>query len=136
MQGSSSECIWRAMEDCQRLHIAEIDSGFHQVEMSPVWQQKKLRDFCSAYHILVIAYAPLGAKWAHLGTNKEHVCSFLLDGVGLVVKCFNKEKKGTSAFLTRSYPTNVKINKTDQHRGMPGCEFVLEIGPYESVEEF
>lgn len=45
--------------------------------MSPVWQQKKLRDFCSANGIVVIVYSPLGAKGAHWGTNQVMDCEVL-----------------------------------------------------------
>lgn len=37
--------------------------------MSPVWQQRKLIEFCKANGIVVTAYSPLGAKGASWGTN-------------------------------------------------------------------
>lgn len=37
--------------------------------MNPVWQQKKLRDYCKAKDIIITAYSPLGAKGASWGTN-------------------------------------------------------------------
>lgn len=45
--------------------------------MSPVFQQKKLRDFCSANWILVMAYAPLDANGAKRGTNQIVDCEVL-----------------------------------------------------------
>lgn len=37
--------------------------------MNPIWQQKKLREFCLANDIIVTAFSPLGAKGASWGTN-------------------------------------------------------------------
>ena len=37
--------------------------------MHPVWQQKKLIEFCKAKQILVAAYSPLGSKGTSWGTN-------------------------------------------------------------------
>jgi diketogulonate reductase-like aldo/keto reductase len=37
--------------------------------MSPVWQQKKLRDFCKENRIVVTAFFPLAAKGTSWGTN-------------------------------------------------------------------
>lgn len=38
--------------------------------MNPLWQQKKLREFCKEKNIHVTAYSPLGAKGTFWGTNK------------------------------------------------------------------
>lgn len=38
--------------------------------MNPLWQQKKLREFCKEKNIHVTAYSPLGAKGTIWGTNK------------------------------------------------------------------
>ena len=37
--------------------------------MNPVWQQKKLTEFCKANGIIVTAFSPLGAKGSSWGTN-------------------------------------------------------------------
>jgi diketogulonate reductase-like aldo/keto reductase len=37
--------------------------------MSPVWQQKKLREFCKANGIVLTAFSPLGAIGCSWGTN-------------------------------------------------------------------
>lgn len=37
--------------------------------MNPIWQQKKLREFCLANDIIVTAFSPLGAKGSSWGTN-------------------------------------------------------------------
>lgn len=41
-----------------------------KVEVNPVWQQKKLVEFCKANGILVVAYAALGAVGTFYGTNR------------------------------------------------------------------
>ncbi|KAJ9176319.1 hypothetical protein P3X46_011645 [Hevea brasiliensis] len=81
--------VWAAMEECQRLGLtktigvcnfsckklndllalAKIPPSVNQVEMSPVWQQKKLRELCKAKGIVLTAYSPLGAKGTRWGTN-------------------------------------------------------------------
>lgn len=38
--------------------------------MSPLWQQKKLREFCKGINIHVTAYSPLGARGTLWGTNE------------------------------------------------------------------
>ena len=45
--------------------------------MSPLWQQKKMREFCVEKGILVTAYSPLGAKGAIWGTNRVMECDVL-----------------------------------------------------------
>jgi diketogulonate reductase-like aldo/keto reductase len=37
--------------------------------MNPLWQQKKLREFCEKKGIHITAYSPLGAKGTPWGTN-------------------------------------------------------------------
>ncbi|KAJ0037567.1 hypothetical protein Pint_22041 [Pistacia integerrima] len=54
--------------------IVEMDivcvGGHGGVEMNPVWQQKKLREFCEEKGIHITAYSPLGAKGVVWGTNR------------------------------------------------------------------
>jgi 3''-deamino-3''-oxonicotianamine reductase len=40
-----------------------------QVEINPVWQQRKLREFCRGKGIQLCAYSPLGAKGTHWGSD-------------------------------------------------------------------
>ena len=48
-----------------------------KVEVNPLWQQQKLREFCVAKGIQVCAYSPLGAKGTHWGQNWVMDCGVL-----------------------------------------------------------
>uniref|UniRef100_A0A0C9S6F3 TSA: Wollemia nobilis Ref_Wollemi_Transcript_11133_975 transcribed RNA sequence n=1 Tax=Wollemia nobilis TaxID=56998 RepID=A0A0C9S6F3_9CONI len=70
---------WRGMEQCVELGLtkaigvsnfsskkiedlvshAKIPPAVNQVEMHPMWQQRKLRDYCSKFNIHVSAWSPL-----------------------------------------------------------------------------
>nr|CAB3484653.1 unnamed protein product [Digitaria exilis] len=76
------EGVWRGMEECQRLGLAKaigvsnfttrhlhkvmavatIPPAVNQVELNPVWQQQKLRDYCAEKGIHVAAFSPLGGQ--------------------------------------------------------------------------
>ncbi|KAI3817070.1 hypothetical protein L1987_10857 [Smallanthus sonchifolius] len=73
--------VWEAMETCQNLGLAKsigvsnfsprlieeilsfakIPPAVNQVEMNPLWQQKKLHEYCKKNEILLTGYSPLGA---------------------------------------------------------------------------
>ncbi|KAK7304119.1 hypothetical protein RJT34_15180 [Clitoria ternatea] len=124
--------VWTAMEECQNLGLtkcigvsnfstkklenllsfATIPPSVNQVEVSPIWQQKKLREYCKSKGIIITAYSPLGAVGTPWGSNnvvdnellKEiaqahgksvaQVCLRWLyeQGVTVAVKSFNKER--------------------------------------------
>ncbi|KAK9903870.1 hypothetical protein M0R45_000842 [Rubus argutus] len=124
--------VWAAMEEAQRLGLtksvgvsnfstkktenllsfATIPPSVNQLEMSPFWQQKKLRDYCKANGIVVTAFSPLGAMGTSWGTNHvleskvlqeiaeargksvAQVCIrwVLQLGATLAVKSYNKER--------------------------------------------
>eukprot|EP01018_Ginkgo_biloba_P000640 Gb_06814 [translate_table: standard] len=50
------------------LTIAKIPPAVNQVEMHPVWQQKKLREYCKSTNIHVSPWSPLGGPGASWGT--------------------------------------------------------------------
>jgi diketogulonate reductase-like aldo/keto reductase len=81
--------IWRGLENCVELGLtksigvsnfsckktedllsyANIPPAVNQVEMHPMWQQKKLRDYCTKVNIHVSAHCPLGSFGTYYGSN-------------------------------------------------------------------
>lgn len=170
--------VWEAMEECsmlglaksigvsnfsckkleQLLEIAKIPPTVNQVEMHPVWQQKKLINFCKQRGIQVTAYSPLGSNGSPWGTKKvmeseilEEIASIrgmslpqislrwiYEQGAGIVVKSFNKERMTENADIfdwELSKEDLDKISQIPQGRGSEGNGFVSENGPFKSVEE-
>ncbi|KAJ0538901.1 putative D-galacturonate reductase [Helianthus annuus] len=124
--------VWEGIEKCQDLgftksigvsnfspriieeilSFAKIPPAVNQVEMNPIWQQKKLNEFCKKKDILLTGYSPLGASGAKWGHNRVMECDVLQDiaksrgktvaqvslrwmyeqGVSFVVKSFNTER--------------------------------------------
>ncbi|KAJ7953548.1 NADPH-dependent codeinone reductase-like protein [Quillaja saponaria] len=162
--------VWAGMEECQRLGLtksigvcnfsckklqdllilATIPPSVNQVEMSPVWQQRNLREFCAANNIVVMAYSPLGAKGARWGTNQvmdSHILNEIGNirektvaqvslkwvyeqGVTLLVKSFKKERMKENLKIfdwELSEEDNKKINQIPQCRGMPKKDFVSRL---------
>ncbi|KAG5550526.1 hypothetical protein RHGRI_015479 [Rhododendron griersonianum] len=84
--------VWEAMEECHKLGLtknigvsnfsvkklqqllltAKIPPAVNQVEISPLWQQKKLRKFCEEKGIHVTAYSSLGLLEMGLRAGSEH----------------------------------------------------------------
>lgn len=173
MQGT-----WEAMEECYRLGLAKsigvsnfgikkltkllenatIPPAVNQVEMSPSWQQGKLREFCKQKGIHVSAWSPLGAYQASWGTNsvmenpilkeiafarQKSMAQIVLrwiyeQGAIAIVKSFNKErmKENIDIFDWKlSQEESEKFKQIPQHRMYRGIGFVSEKGPYKTLEE-
>uniref|UniRef100_A0ACD5X2W4 Uncharacterized protein n=1 Tax=Avena sativa TaxID=4498 RepID=A0ACD5X2W4_AVESA len=127
------EGVWREMEECHRLGLAKaigvsnfttkhldkilaaatVPPAVNQVELNPVWQQRKLRAYCAEKDIHVVAHSPLGGlKWSGSEGNavlKSEVLAEIAkargksiaqvalrwiyeQGVSPIVKSFNKER--------------------------------------------
>lgn len=172
------KAVWAAMEECQRtgltksigvsnfscnkleqvLSAASIPPAVNQVEMHPVWQQRKLVAFCKEKRIMICAYSPLGSNGTPWGSNKVMECDVLKEialnkgkslaqislrwlfeqGVGVIVKSFRKERMVENVDLFGWKLTDeelLKISKISQSRGLPGDNFVSANGPYKSIEE-
>lgn len=173
------QSVWEAMEECQKLGLAKsigvsnfsckklenllatakIPPAVNQVEISPLWQQKKIREFCEEKGIHVTAYSPLGAKGMLWGTNNVMECQVLKEiaaargksmaqiclrwvheqGVSVLVKSFNKEriKQNLDIFDWKLSQEDLeRVSQIPQQRACVAAGFVSEKGPYKSVEEF
>ncbi|KAF3453015.1 hypothetical protein FNV43_RR03448 [Rhamnella rubrinervis] len=120
--------VWEAMEECQRLGLtksigvsnfsckkldnilsfATIPPSVNQVEMNPMWQQKKLIEFCKARNIIVTAYSPLGAKGTRWGTNDVMDSQVLKDialaiGKTIAQVCLRWIYEQGATFVPKSY---------------------------------
>ncbi|XP_031248176.1 non-functional NADPH-dependent codeinone reductase 2-like [Pistacia vera] len=174
------ESVREAMEECQKLGLiksigvsnfsckklerllasAKIPPAVNQVEMNPIWQQKKLREFCEGKGIHLTAYSPLGASGSTLWGN-HHVmeCQVLKDianskgktvaqvslrwvheqRVSLVVKSFNEERMEENLNIFDWNLTKEELHRIEQipqRRGNYVEYFISEKGPYKSIEEF
>lgn len=170
--------VWEAMEDCQRLGLtksigvsnfsckklsdilafAKIPPAVNQVELNPLWQQKKLREFCKANGILLTAYAPLGAKGTIWGSNRVLECELLKEiarekgktvaqiclrwayeqGISIVVKSFNKYRMKNNLEIfnwSLSEDEVNKINEIPQSRFCCGKDYISKYGPFKTIEE-
>ncbi|KAG7949767.1 hypothetical protein I3843_13G079300 [Carya illinoinensis] len=170
--------VWEAMEECQKLGMAKsigvsnfsikkletllatakIPPAVDQVEMNPLWQQKRLREFCENKGIHVTAYSPLGAKGTLWGTNWVMDSEVLREmanakgktvaqislrwvyeqGVSVLVKSFNKERIEENLDIFDWNLTSKelqKISQIPQRKGSVGTEFISEEGPYKTVSE-
>ncbi|XVF84878.1 hypothetical protein PTKIN_Ptkin17bG0074500 [Pterospermum kingtungense] len=172
--------VWAAMEDCQRLgltksigvcnfsvkklaHIldlAQIPPAVNQVELNPLWNQKKLREFCNANGVLLEGYSPLGAPGTPWGSNRvmeNDVLKEIAQAKGktlaqiclrwayengdiILVKSFNVERMKQNLDIfnwSLSEDELRKINDIPQIRGCDvGPHFVSNNGPFKTVEEF
>ncbi|KAM5567947.1 non-functional NADPH-dependent codeinone reductase 2 [Rosa sericea] len=171
--------VWAAMEESQRLGLtksigvsnfsskktenllsfATIPPSVNQVEMSPFWQQKKLRDFCKANGVVVTAYSPLGGggtSWGSSHVLESKVLQEIAEargktiaqvcirwvyqtGTTVAVKSYNKErlKQNVQVFDWELSEEDLdKINQIPQHKMLLREEYVSANGPYKSLEEF
>ncbi|KAJ9187591.1 hypothetical protein P3X46_003029 [Hevea brasiliensis] len=170
--------VWRAMEECQKigltksigvsnfsckklseiLSIAEIPPAVNQVEINPLWQQKKLLEFCKENGIVLTAYASLGARGTIWGSNRvmenetliqiasakrKSVAQMCLrwayeQGTCVLVKSFNKERMKQNLDIinwTLSEEESKQISEIPQSRGCRGEDYISEKGPFKTVEE-
>ncbi|KAI3516857.1 hypothetical protein L1887_15961 [Cichorium endivia] len=143
--------VWEGMEKCQTLGLtksigvsnfaprrieeilsfAKIPPAVNQVEMNPLWQQKKLNEFCKKNDILLTAYSPLGASGTIWGHNRVLECDVLQDiakykgktvaqislrwiyeqGVSFVVKSFNTKRMKQNLDIFDWSLTEEELNK-------------------------
>ena len=77
---------------------------FVKVEMNPLWQQKKLREFCAEKGIHITAYSPLGAKGTLWGTDRVMECEVLKE-------IARETGKSIAQVNTLKHQPRLKVNK-------------------------
>ncbi|KAF0929139.1 hypothetical protein E2562_016378 [Oryza meyeriana var. granulata] len=126
------EGVWRGMEECHRLGLAwaigvsnfsprkleqllsftAVRPAVNQVDMNPMWQQRKLREIC--------------LRWMYeLGDV-------------LLVKSYNEKRMKENLDIFDWELTDEerkKISQLPQQRGLLGLQFISDDGPYKSVED-
>ncbi|KAL8464403.1 hypothetical protein ACS0TY_034072 [Phlomoides rotata] len=140
------------------LSFATIPPAVNQVELSPVWQQKKLVDFCKAKGIVVTGYATLGSAGQFWGSDRvvgvhtlkeiakakgKSVPQVILrwahqHGVATVVKSYNPGRMEENASIfdwELSEEECKKISEIPQSRGMAADGFVGQDSAIKSVED-
>ncbi|XP_057816658.2 non-functional NADPH-dependent codeinone reductase 2-like [Cryptomeria japonica] len=175
------EGVWRAMESCVELGLtraigvanfsiykisnilafAKIPPAVNQVEMHPVWQKKKLREYCKSVNIHVCAWSPLGGPGNSWGSNstldnpvvKEIAAKHaktpaqvalrwgIEKGVTVITRSFNPVRisKNFQVFDWKlDEEDHQKINSiTQESTDLVRNFFVNPInGPFKTVEEF
>ncbi|KAF4397250.1 hypothetical protein G4B88_009096 [Cannabis sativa] len=161
--GMDFKCVWESMEECQNLGLtksigvsnfsskklqtllatAKIPPALNQVEMNPVWQQKKLRKFCQENGILITAYSPLGGNkegtWRTNRVMDSDVLKQIANSKGkTIAQSFNKERmKQNIDILDWSLSSEEleMIDQIPQQKGNPAISFISNQGPFKSVED-
>jgi diketogulonate reductase-like aldo/keto reductase len=170
--------VWEAMEECHRLGLAKaigvanfsckkletllsfatIPPAVNQVEVNPVWQQRKLREFCRGKGIQLCGYSPLGAKGTHWGSDAVMGAGVLQEiaasrGKTVAQVCLRWVYEQGDCLIAKSFDEarmreNLDVGgwelTEEEHRriaGIPqrkinlGKRYVSEHGPYKSLEE-
>ncbi|XVE75120.1 hypothetical protein DITRI_Ditri12bG0071300 [Diplodiscus trichospermus] len=169
--------VWSAMEDCQRLGltksigvsnfsrkkladvlVAKIPPAVNQVELNPMWNQKKLREFCNANGIRLTAYSVLRSSGTSSSSNsitKNDVLKEIAEakgktvaqicvrwayqlGVAMVVKSFNGERMKDNLEIfdwSLSEAELKKINDIPQSKYYRGEMFISKEGPFKTLDK-
>eukprot|EP01018_Ginkgo_biloba_P024916 Gb_04871 [translate_table: standard] len=170
---------WRGMEQCVELGLtkaigvsnftckkiedllsyARIRPAVDQVEMHPLWQQKKLRDYCSKMNIHVSAWSPLGGRGTPWGSsvvmdnpviqqiakrNGKTIAQVLLrwgleQGVSVLPKSYNKGRITENFQIfdwSLSEEDHEKISKLEQRKISRAESSVNSTtSPYRTIED-
>nr|KJB31328.1 hypothetical protein B456_005G186800 [Gossypium raimondii] len=149
---------WNESDLC--LHYSHsIAIFFCKVEFNPLWNQKKLREYCKANGVLLIGYSPLGASGTLWGSSRvlenevlkeiaeakgKTVAQICLkwafeEGVGVIVKSFNVERMKQNLEIldwSLSEEERKRIGDLPQSRGCTGEPFVSENGTFKTIKDF
>ncbi|XP_057868588.2 NADPH-dependent aldo-keto reductase, chloroplastic-like [Cryptomeria japonica] len=170
---------WQGMEQCMKMGLskaigvsnfsskkvedllsyAKIPPAVDQVEMHPMWQQNRLREYCSKHKIHVSAWSPLGAPnnpWGsnslmdnpliqeiaqkHGKTRAQVILRWGIEqGVSVLPKSFNPGRIAENFQIfdwSLSVDDHDKISKLEQCKILPGHQFVNSTTSfYKTVEE-
>ncbi|XVF43480.1 hypothetical protein PTKIN_Ptkin02bG0043400 [Pterospermum kingtungense] len=167
--------VWEEMEDCKNLGLtkaigvsnfsckkleellstAKIPPAVNQVEMNPLWQQKKLREFCKARDIHVSAFSPLGANNTEWGDNRILDCHVLEEiamakgkttaqislrwlyeqGVSSIAKSFNEERMRQNLDIFDWSLTEEESKNISQLPQRKGLTLASILGPHDLALE-
>ncbi|XP_039145058.1 deoxymugineic acid synthase 1-D-like [Dioscorea cayenensis subsp. rotundata] len=170
--------VWEAMEECHKLGLAKsigvsnfsckkleqilsfanIPPSVNQVEMHPLWQQKKLMEFCKEKGIVITAYSALGGYGHVWGNNDVIGCKVLKEiasarGKTVAQVCLRWLYQQGGTFIVKTFKTErmkenlgifdwglteeelKKIRELPQKRGNRAEDFISPNGPFKSVEE-
>uniref|UniRef100_A0A0D6QTQ0 NADP-dependent oxidoreductase domain-containing protein n=1 Tax=Araucaria cunninghamii TaxID=56994 RepID=A0A0D6QTQ0_ARACU len=170
---------WQGMEQCAELGLtkaiglsnfsskkiedvlsyAKIPPAVVQVEMHPMWQQRKLREFCSKHNVHVSAWSPLGGShtpWGstaimenpviqeisqkHGKTRAQVMLRWGIEqGVSVLPKSYNKNRITENFQIfewSLDFEDEEKMSKIEQRKSFRGDMFVnASTGSYKTVEE-
>ncbi|GFZ21309.1 NAD(P)-linked oxidoreductase superfamily protein [Actinidia rufa] len=146
---------------CKKLQLLLATANIPPaVEMNPLWQQKKLREFCERNGIHVTAYSPLGANGTIWGSSQVMECEVLNDiakarqrtiaqvclrwvheqGVSVLVKSFNEERMKENLDIFDWKLSEEECENINQISLSKGCRRVQLIakdeGSYNFSEDF
>ncbi|KAL1551710.1 alcohol dehydrogenase (NADP(+)) [Salvia divinorum] len=142
------------------LDFASIPPAINQVEMHPMWRQRKLRDLCRDHNIHISAYSPIGAPgnfWGstavienpliksmalkHGATPAQVALSWgLSKGASVIAKSFNQERlrenKGALDLKLEDDEILEIDSKLKEMKIMRGDVYVNDAtSPYKTIQE-
>ncbi|PPS14533.1 hypothetical protein GOBAR_AA06044 [Gossypium barbadense] len=150
------ETTWEGMQKCLDLGLCR---SVNQVEMHPMWRQRKLREICGKHDIHVSGYSPLGGPgnaWGSTAVVKNPLINSialkykatpaqvalkwgLTRGASVIVKSFNpdrlRENMG-SLDLKLDDEDLIEIEQLEERKIMRG-DFLVNntTSPYKTLEE-
>lgn len=138
------------------LEVARIPPAVNQVECHPVWQQRKLYEFCRSKGIHLSGYSPLGSQADRKKVLENNVVCMVAEELGktpaqvalrwglqmghsVLPKSISEARmKENLDVFEWSIPEDLlaKFSEISQEKQIKGSEYVDETnGPYRSLEE-
>ncbi|KAK4489413.1 hypothetical protein RD792_005222 [Penstemon davidsonii] len=141
------------------LDFASVPPAVNQVEMHPMWRQKKLRDFCKDHRIHVSAYSAIGGPgnfWGSTAVVEDPIIQSIAlkhkatpaqvalkwgisKGASVIVKSFNEKRlKENIGALDLNLEENdfLEIEKMEEKKIMRGDFYVNQTtSPYKTIQD-